>query len=53
MVPEPDRKPLVETTHILELDMKDMSALLIFDDVHKADPSVLSSSSLPDCFGRG
>lgn len=34
--------PLVgETTHILELDMKEMSALLIFDDVHKADPSVL------------
>lgn len=30
-----------EVTHILEADLKDVSALLIFDDVHKADPSVL------------
>ena len=34
--------PLVgEATHILETDLKDVSVLLIFDDVHKADPSVL------------
>jgi tetratricopeptide (TPR) repeat protein/DNA-binding PadR family transcriptional regulator len=34
--------PLVgEATHILETDLKDVSALLIFDDVHKAEPTVL------------
>lgn len=34
--------PLVgEATHILEADLKDVSVLLIFDDVHKAEPSVL------------
>ncbi|MCG7840985.1 MAG: AAA family ATPase, partial [Methanomassiliicoccales archaeon] len=34
--------PLVgEVTHILEADLKDVSTLLIFDDVHKADPTVL------------
>jgi len=34
--------PLVgEATHILETDLKDVSVLLIFDDVHKAEPSVL------------
>ncbi|MCX6651543.1 MAG: tetratricopeptide repeat protein [Methanomassiliicoccales archaeon] len=30
-----------EVSHILDADLKDVSALLIFDDVHKADPSVL------------
>jgi len=35
-------KPSVgEVTHILEADLKDVSTLLIFDDVHKADPTVL------------
>lgn len=34
--------PLVsEVAHILEADLKEVSALLIFDDVHKADPTVL------------
>ncbi|HNU36592.1 MAG TPA: ATP-binding protein, partial [Methanomassiliicoccales archaeon] len=34
--------PLVgEATHILETDLKDVTVLLIFDDVHKAEPSVL------------
>ncbi|NLX47059.1 MAG: tetratricopeptide repeat protein [Euryarchaeota archaeon] len=34
--------PLVgEATHILETDLEGVSALLIFDDVHKADPTVL------------
>lgn len=34
--------PLVgEATHILETDLRDVSVLLIFDDVHKAEPSVL------------
>jgi len=34
--------PLVgEATHILETDLGDVSVLLIFDDVHKAEPSVL------------
>jgi len=34
--------PLVgEATLILETDLKDVSALLIFDDMHKAEPGVL------------
>ncbi|MDD1772085.1 MAG: tetratricopeptide repeat protein [Methanomassiliicoccales archaeon] len=34
--------PLVsEVAHILEADLREVSALLIFDDVHKADPTVL------------
>jgi ATP/maltotriose-dependent transcriptional regulator MalT len=34
--------PLVgEAAHILETDLTDVSALLIFDDVHKAEPAVL------------
>lgn len=34
-------KPMVgEVSHILEADLKDLSVLLIFDDVHKADTTV-------------
>jgi tetratricopeptide (TPR) repeat protein len=34
--------PLVgEASHILETDLKDVTVLLIFDDVHKAEPTVL------------
>jgi tetratricopeptide (TPR) repeat protein len=35
-------KPMVgEVSHILEADLKDLSVLLIFDDVHKADTTVM------------